>query len=32
MPSMNDSDDVPKRDAEGRTSNYAEKTAQSLYA
>ena len=30
MPSMND--DVPARDAEGRTSFYAEKTAQSLYA
>jgi hypothetical protein len=25
-------DDVPARDAEGRTSFYAEKTAQSLYA
>jgi hypothetical protein len=25
-------DDVPARDAEGRTSLYAEKTAQSLYA
>ncbi len=30
MPSMND--DVPARDAEGRTSFYVEKTAQSLYA
>ena len=30
MPSMND--DVPARDAEGRTSFYAENTVQSLYA
>ena len=30
MPSMNDEE--PARDAEGRTSFYAEKTAQSLYA
>jgi hypothetical protein len=30
MPSTND--DVPAHDAEGRTSFYAEKTAQSLYA
>ncbi len=30
MPSMND--DVPARDAEGQTSFYAKKTAQSLYA
>ncbi len=30
MPSMND--DVPARDAEGRTSFYAEETAQSLHA
>jgi hypothetical protein len=30
MPSMND--DVPARDAEGRTSIYAERSAQSLYA
>ncbi len=30
MPSMNN--DVPARDAEGRTSFYAEKTAQPLYA
>jgi hypothetical protein len=30
MPRMND--DVPARDAEGRTSFYAEKTTQLLYA
>jgi hypothetical protein len=29
---MNDDASVPARDAEGRTSFYAEKTAQSLYA